>query len=164
VDTALRTSQQGVFAAGNVLHPVDTADIAALDGTFVADRVQAHLCNGTAAARPLGIRILADAPFRWVSPGLLRPNDPAPPRKRLLLWSDQLIRFPTVTISQLGRVIATKGTPWPASPGRVFRIPASVLDAVDPDRGNVTIGIVGGAPPRPHPSAAPRQPAPAEAP
>ena len=54
VDTALRTSQQGVFAAGNVLHPVDTADIAALDGTFVADRVQAHLCKGTAAARPHG--------------------------------------------------------------------------------------------------------------
>ena len=57
VDTALRTSRQGVFAVGNSLHPVDTADIAALDGTFVADRVQAHLCKGTAAARPMGIRI-----------------------------------------------------------------------------------------------------------
>lgn len=143
VDTALRTSQQGVFAAGNVLHPVDTADIAALDGTFVADRVQAHLRKGTAAARPMGIRILADAPFRWVSPNLLRPNDPAPPRKRLLLWSDQLIRFPTVTVSQLGDVIAAQRTPWPASPGRVFRIPSSILDDVDPDRGSVTIGVLG---------------------
>ncbi|HEY5841240.1 MAG TPA: FAD-dependent oxidoreductase [Mycobacterium sp.] len=142
VDTALRTSRQGVFAAGNVAHPVDTADIAALDGTFVADRVQAHLCRGTAAARPMGIRIIAEAPFRWVSPNLLRPNDPAPPRHRLLLWSDRLIRFPTVTVSQLGKVIATKRTPWPASPGRVFRVPSSVLDGVDPDRGAVTIGVV----------------------
>ena len=149
VDTALRTSQQGVFAAGNVLHPVDTADIAALDGTFVADRVQAHLCKGTAAARPMGIRIQAEAPFRWVSPNLLRAGDPAPPRKRLLLWTDQLIRFPTVTVSQLGHVIATKRTPWPASPGRVFRIPSSVLDGVDPDRGAVTIGVVGAAATRP---------------
>ena len=142
VDTALRTSRQGVFAAGNVAHPVYTADIAALDGTFVADRVQAHLCRGTAAARPMGIRIIAEAPFRWVSPNLLRPNDPAPPRHRLLLWSDRLIRFPTVTVSQLGKVIATKRTPWPASPGRVFRVPSSVLDGVDPDRGAVTIGVV----------------------
>jgi thioredoxin reductase len=141
VDTALRTSQQGVFAAGNVLHPVDTADIAALDGTFVADRVQAHLGRGT-AARPIGIRIHAEAPFRWVSPNLLRAGDPAPPRKRLLLWTDQLIRFPTVTVSQLGHVIATKRTPWPASPGRVFRIPSSVLDGVHPDRGAITIGVV----------------------
>ena len=104
VDTALRTSRQGVFAAGNLLHPVDTADIAALDGTFVADRVQAHLCKAPAAARPMGIRIQAEAPFRWVSPNLLRPDDPAPPRKRLLLWTDQLIRFPDVTVSQLGHV------------------------------------------------------------
>jgi thioredoxin reductase len=142
VDTALRTSQQGVFAAGNVLHPVDTADIAALDGTFVADRVEAHLGKGIAAARPMGIRILADAPFRWVSPNLLRPNDPAPPRGRLLLWTDQLIRFPTITVSQLGDVVKTKRTPWPASPGRVYRIPSSVLDGIDPDRGAVTIGVV----------------------
>ena len=42
VDTALHTSRQGVFAAGNVVHPVDTADIAALDGMFVADEV--HRC------------------------------------------------------------------------------------------------------------------------
>ncbi|QIZ02313.2 NAD(P)/FAD-dependent oxidoreductase [Streptomyces sp. S1D4-11] len=32
VDTALRTSRPGVFAAGNLLHAVDTADIAALGG------------------------------------------------------------------------------------------------------------------------------------
>jgi thioredoxin reductase len=143
VDTALRTSRQGVFAAGNVLHPVDTADIAALDGTFVADRVQAHLCKGTAADRPTGVRIRAEAPFRWVSPNVLRPDDPAPPRERLLLWTDQLIRFPTIAVSQLGHVIATKRTPWPASPGRVFRVPSSVLDGVDPDHGDVTIGVVG---------------------
>ena len=143
IDTALRTSRPGVFAAGNVCHPVDTADIAALDGTFVADRVQAHLGKGTADAPPGGIRIHAAAPFRWVSPNLLRAGDPAPPRKRLLAWTDQLIRFPTVTLSQRGRVIATKRTPWPASPGRVFRIPSSILDGADPDRGNVTIGVVG---------------------
>ncbi len=39
VDTALRTDRPGVFAAGNVLHPVDTADVAALDGAHVARSV-----------------------------------------------------------------------------------------------------------------------------
>ena len=43
VDTALRTSRPGVFAVGNLLHPVDTADIAALDGRHVADHVRAYL-------------------------------------------------------------------------------------------------------------------------
>ena len=53
-------------------------------------------------------------------------------------------RYSTVrSLSTLGQVIATKRTPWPASPGRVFRVPSSVLDDVDPDRGNVIIGVVG---------------------
>ena len=38
--SALRTSRAGVFAAGNVVHPVDTADVAALDGRHVADHVR----------------------------------------------------------------------------------------------------------------------------
>ena len=43
VDTALRTSRPGVFAIGNLVHPVDTADVVALDGRHVADHVLAHL-------------------------------------------------------------------------------------------------------------------------
>ena len=140
VDTALRTSRDGVFAAGNVLHPVDTADIAALDGRFVADQVDTHLRDGS-AARSDSLRILVDAPLRWVSPGLLRPGDPAPPRGRLLVWTDELVRFPKVTVSQNGRTIASRRLPWPASPGRVFRVPSTVLDGVDPTGGDVLINV-----------------------
>ena len=39
VDAGLRTSSPGVFAVGNLLHPVDTADGAALDGRHVATAV-----------------------------------------------------------------------------------------------------------------------------
>ena len=142
VDTALRTSRPGVFAAGNVLHPVDTADIAALDGTFVADRVAAFLDAGEAIdPGAAAVRILAAPPFRWVSPGVLRAGDPAPPRQRLLLWTDQLVRFPKVTVSQRGHVVATTLLPWAASPGRVFRVPWSIMDAVDPALGPVTVGL-----------------------
>jgi hypothetical protein len=141
VDTALRTSQTGVFAAGNVLHPVDTADIAALDGTFVADQVNRYL-SGAAGEPTEGLRLRPGPALRWLSPGLLRAGDPSPPRGRLLAWTDHLVRYPRISVSQEGKVLTTKRLPWPASPGRVFRIPASVLSAVDPAGADVTVDIV----------------------
>ncbi|WP_019634942.1 NAD(P)/FAD-dependent oxidoreductase [Actinomadura atramentaria] len=140
VDTALRTSRPGVFAAGNLLHPVDTADIAALDGRFVADRVLDHLAGG-GAADPRGVPLVADAPLRWVAPGLLRPGDPAPPRGRLLLWTDELVRVPRVVLTQDGRELSHRTLPWPASPGRVFRVPWSVVRRVRPGGGPVHVGL-----------------------
>jgi thioredoxin reductase len=141
VDTALRTSRPGVFAIGNLLHPVDTADVAALDGRHVADHVLDHL-EGRRVTDG-GVRIVVEPPLRWVAPGVLRPKDPAPPRHRLLTWSDSLIRFPTVVASQDGRVVATRAVPWPCSPGRVFRIPSGVLDAVDRRGGPVRLSVSG---------------------
>jgi len=141
-DTALRTSRPGVFAAGNLLHPVDTADVAALDGRHVADQVIAWLAGNRPDAP--AVRLRAQEPFRWVAPGLLRPGDPAPSRRRLLLWPEALVRVPRVTVTQGGRVIGMRRLPWPASPGRVFRVPWSLLAAADPAGGDVTIGLYRG--------------------
>jgi thioredoxin reductase len=140
VDTSLRTSRAGLFAAGNVLHPVDTADIAALDGAFVADKVHRHLSSGPAVA-PGTVRVKPGPTLRWISPGLVSVNAERPPRGRLLAWTDHIVRFPKVTVSQDGNVIATKRLPWPATPGRVFRIPADILDHIDPRGGEATVDI-----------------------
>ena len=43
VDSALRTTADGIFAVGNLLHPVDTADVAALDGRHVSGPVRRYL-------------------------------------------------------------------------------------------------------------------------
>jgi hypothetical protein len=59
----------------------------------------------------------------------------------VLLWTDTLVRIPRIRVRQDGQVIATKTLPWPASPGRVFRIPADVLNAVDFAGGSVTISL-----------------------
>lgn len=138
-DTALRTSRPGVFAVGNLLHPVDTADIAALDGRHVADQVTRWLERPSAP--PKGVPVVADAPFRWVSPQLVRPGDPAPPRGRLLLWSEKFVRLPRVTVRQDGALLARRTLAWPAAPGRVFRVPAAMLSGVSPAGGPVRVGL-----------------------
>ena len=139
VDTALRTSRPGVFAAGNLVHPVDTADVAALGGRHAAGQVMAWL-DGRRPA-PDAARLVVCAPLRWVSPGLVRAGDPAPARGRLVLWTDEHVGRPRVDVHQDGRLLASVRVPWPASPGRAFRVPARVLDGVDPARGDVTISL-----------------------
>lgn len=139
VDFSLRTSRPGVFAAGNLIHPVDTADVAALDGRHVAGQVLRWLRTADPAAA--AIRLLVEPPLRWVSPNRLRPGDPPPPRHRLLLWVDELMPRPVILVRQGGAVLARRRLPWPAAPGRVFRIPSSVLDAVDRTAGDVTISV-----------------------
>ncbi|CAN5448016.1 FAD-dependent oxidoreductase [soil metagenome] len=139
VDSVLRTSRPGVFAIGNVCHPVDTADIAAIDGRHVAASVRAYLAGSGAGAA--AVRIEVAAPLRWIAPSLLRPGDPAPARYRLLAWTDEFVRFPTVIARQGGRLIGRKTLPWPAAPGRVFRIPSSILDRIDPANGPVTVAV-----------------------
>jgi thioredoxin reductase len=139
VDTAFRTARPGVFAVGNLLHPVDTADIAAIDGAGVVDHVVSWLKGFSSP--PESVRIVADEPFRWVSPGILRRGDPAPARHRLLLWSGEFIAFPQITIRQDGKLLARKRLLWPAAPGRVFRIPSGVLRTVNHSGGTVHVGV-----------------------
>lgn len=139
IDTALRTSRPGVFAAGNLLHPADTADVAALDGRHVAEQVVRRLRG--APEPSAGVAIVVDAPLRWVAPNLLRPGDPAPPRNRLLLGVDEHVRLPRVSAHQSGREIGRLVLPWAASPGRVFRVPASLLSEADRDGDEIRIRV-----------------------
>ncbi len=140
VDTALRTSRPGVFAIGNLVHPVVTADLAALDGRHVAAAIRAWL-SGSARPAPAGVRLRVEAPLRWVSPGLLRPGDGPPARRRLVLWTDELVRVPHVRISQGGTQLAAARLPWPASPGRAFQLPSRLLAKVRLDGPDVTIRL-----------------------
>lgn len=139
VDTALRTSRPGVYAIGNLLHPVDTADIAALDGRHVAEHVRAYLAG--AGPTGIGVRLQAEAPLRWIAPGIIRPGDPAPARRRFLLWTDEFVRAPTVTATQDGRIAGRRRLPWPAAPGRVFRVPSGIVNGVDFRGGPVTLSL-----------------------
>jgi hypothetical protein len=45
-------------------------------------------------------------------------------------------------VCQGGEIIATKTMPWPASPGRMFRVPANVLASVDATGGPVPLALL----------------------
>ncbi|WP_147942322.1 NAD(P)/FAD-dependent oxidoreductase [Microbispora sp. CSR-4] len=139
VDNTLATSRPGVFAVGNLIHPVDTADVAALDGRHVVRHVLDHLGGTSTDAGAIPLR--AGTPFRWVSPGLVRPGAGAPPRRRILLWPDEHRAVARVVVTQGGREIARRTLPWPVSPGRVFRVPSSLLSGVDPRGGPITVSL-----------------------
>ena len=139
VDANLRTSTPGVFAVGNLLHPVDTADGAALDGRHVAPKIADWL--RTKATAPEGIRIRAARPFRWVAPQLITPDGAVAARGDLLLWTDEFRRAPKLRAVQDGRTLAVKRTPWPAAPGRVYRAPWALVAGADPAGGDVTIEL-----------------------
>lgn len=139
VDTSLRTSADGVFAAGNVLHPVDTADVAALDGRFVATQVKRYLEGGSSPWG--GVRLAVREPFVWVSPGAITSPAVVPPRSRVLLWSAEFRAAPVVEVHQGATLLSRRRLPWPVSPGRVFRVPWSLFGSVHPRRGDVVISL-----------------------
>jgi thioredoxin reductase len=168
VDTALRTSEPGVFAVGNLLHPVDTADIAALDGEHVVSAVRDWVAARSAAAGvagapapadaeaaaapvpatatatlPQGVAVSVAAPLRWIVPQRVDPDGGAPARDRLLTWCDDFVLAPVVEVSQGGRVVGRHRIWWSAAPGRVFRLPASVLEGVRSGGGDVQVRLAG---------------------
>jgi thioredoxin reductase len=139
VDTGLRTSLRGVFAAGNLVHPVDTADVAALDGRHAAAMVSRHLSGrdnpGTA------VPLLVEPPLRWISPGLFRPGDGPPSLARLLLWTDAFAAAPVVEAFQQNRVIGRARLMTSVGPGRVLRVPWRVIRDARASDGPVTLRI-----------------------
>jgi thioredoxin reductase len=142
VDAALRTTVPGVFAAGNVLHPAETADVAALDGRHVARAVSDYL--GGSGRWPSPLPVLAEPPIRWVAPNLALPGDPPPPRDRFLLRSARFLRRPRIEVRQSGAAL-WRGRPARLVPGRSAHVPAGWIGLVDPDGGPVTLRVAGSA-------------------
>jgi hypothetical protein len=58
----------------------------------------------------------------------VRTGDVAPARDRVLLWSTEFRAFPKVVVRQGDRVLSRRTLAWPVSPGRVFRLPWSMLE------------------------------------
>src|SRR5262249_21948257 len=114
VDTGLATSAAGVFAAGNLVHAAETADIAALSGRHAARPIAAFLAGagmagaGPAGAGPAGAGlagrpILVGPPLRWISPNVTGAS--APPLGRFVLRSREFRRMTRLEVRQDGRLL-----------------------------------------------------------
>jgi thioredoxin reductase len=138
VDQALGTTRPGVFAAGNLLHPAETADICALDGRHVAAPVAAYLRGP--GEWPAHLRLVAREPLAWVAPNLLRAAGGSPPRSRFLLRSREIVRRPRVQVRQDGREL-WRGRLRRLVPGRSTHIPAGWTSRVDHLGGPVIVEV-----------------------
>ena len=134
VDPALRTTRRGVFAAGNLLHPAETADVCALDGRHVAPSVAAYL-HGP-GEWPSHVRLVARDPLAWIAPNLLLAAGHDPPRDRFLLRSREFARRARIQLRQDGRELWS-GRIGRLVPGRSAHIPAGWASRVDPSGGPV---------------------------
>ena len=72
VDSQFRTSQQGIFAAGNLLRGVETADWAALEGRSAARSITRFLEEANWNGSRLEVQ--TEPPLDWVCPNLLSPE------------------------------------------------------------------------------------------
>jgi thioredoxin reductase len=158
VDTTLETSEAGVFAAGNLVHAAETADIAALSGRHAARHIVAALRAGPsragsgpgrAGSGPAGagrVPVRAEAPLRWISPNAIgvAACQPAasPPLGRFVLRSGEFRRLARLEVRQGGRVLA-RSRPVRLIPGRPAHLGAGWLSLVDPAGGPVCVSAVG---------------------
>ena len=145
VDTALRTSHLGVFAAGNLLHGAETADIAALSGRHAA--VAAAAFAAGTRDWPERVPIECEPPLGWIAPNAIAVQEPgagsAPPRGRFLLRSRVFARRARVEVAQRDRVLWSGRVPR-LGPGRSADIPHGWTSSVDPGGGPVSVRLAGG--------------------
>ena len=136
VDESLRTSRPGVFAAGNLLHGAEQADVAALSGRHAAASA-ARFLQG-AGWPEHRVRIGCQAPLQWVSPNALAGG--SPPRGRFIVRSREFLTHPRIGIVQDGRPLWS-GRLARLVPGRSGRLPDEWTARADPDGGPVTVFV-----------------------
>ena len=107
VDGEFRTSQSGVFAAGNVLRGVETADWAAMEGRAAARAMARWLENAKWSASRLEVR--CEAPISWICPNVLSPDVKV---NGFRIWSKEFRQNATLQLKQGGRVLYEKRVGW----------------------------------------------------
>jgi thioredoxin reductase len=137
VDFGLHTSRPGLFAAGNVLHGAETADVAALSGRHVAASVRHHLDGEPwPSAR---VPIECEAPLHWIAPNAVAPSPRVHPQFRLR--AGEILGSSQIEVVQDGRLL-WRGRVKRLMPGRSARLPSSWTAAVDVRGRPVVVHVV----------------------
>ncbi len=145
VDAALRTARPGVFAAGNLLHPAESAEAAADSGRAAAHAVAAFLvARATSAGAPADWRgpllpVRAVDPLRWASPAAVPLADPGAVVSELVLRTAAVVRGRLVVTQ--GERVLWRGRRRRLVPNRSLRAPVPALELLDPDGPPITVRI-----------------------
>jgi NADPH-dependent 2,4-dienoyl-CoA reductase/sulfur reductase-like enzyme len=139
VDTALETGTPLVFAAGNLIHPAETADVAALSGRHAARHIAAALAAGPPPAGPR-VPLTVEPPLRWIAPSAVRPPL-RPPSGRFLLRCDSFQPAGRLEVRQGARLLASART-GRLIPARPVHLTGAWVADVDPAAGPVQVRLV----------------------
>lgn len=137
VDTALRTSVPRLFAAGNLVHPAETADVAALGGRHAARTIAAALRDGAPETPPV-VPLLVAEPLAWISPSMIGADLVLPPRGRFVVRGTDL-RQAEIEIRQGNRCLGRARVR--VAPGRSANLGAAWVRRVDPAGGPVRLTV-----------------------
>jgi len=123
------TSVDGIFATGNLVHPVETADVAARRSASVGSAAAAWL-RRTEHDPTFGgtVRVGAVDPLQWVAPYLVRSGRRSD--QPTLLRASSFLDRPRIRVEQDGRLLASHGLRRMV-PNRSHRIPSDWHGAVD---------------------------------
>ncbi|WP_020116860.1 NAD(P)/FAD-dependent oxidoreductase [Streptomyces canus] len=142
VDGSLRTSRPGVFAAGSVLHPVESAAIATREGAQAAGAVLEALAG---VEHQDGVPLAVAPPLRWIVPNRVTP---APAESGLphglpyILRTTAPLTRPLLQVTQDGRTLYRQRLAR-ALPYRPLVLSARWTHLVDPEGGPVRVTLSG---------------------
>jgi NADPH-dependent 2,4-dienoyl-CoA reductase/sulfur reductase-like enzyme len=139
-DQRLRASVPGVFAAGNLLHGAETADVAALEGRHAAAAIVAYLAGGAWPAAAELVPVRCEPPLRWVTPGGVVPGDGPPPCGWFTLRSAAFLDRVRLEARQGGRLLWSRRHRH-LVPNRAIHARAPWVGRLDPAAGPVTFTV-----------------------
>jgi hypothetical protein len=137
IGTAMATSAPGVFAAGNLVHAAETADVAALSGRHAARQIALYLA-APGRAVPSPVHVVAEPPLRWISPNAIDPGV-LPPLGRFAIRAAEFRQRTRLEAWQDGRLLA-RSRSLRLIPGRPVHLRAAWVTRVNPAGGPVRVG------------------------
>lgn len=137
VDQSLKTSKPHIFAAGNLLHPVTTADVAAIDGRHAAMGVARYLRGEVPSVQSVPINVAG--PIKWIAPQEVVVGAGVPPRNCFNLWPTEFKSAARVEVSQAGSSLLLAKIDL--IPNRPAELSASWVADVDPNNGPIQIRL-----------------------
>jgi thioredoxin reductase len=141
VDTTLRTSLPWVFAAGNLVHAAETADIAAISGRHAAIHMWRSLVKPADATTNAETPVLITAvpPLQWISPGAIRVPGWFPARHRFVLRSAAYLPAAHLEVRQDDELLYRERARL--MPGRSLQLAADWVKSVSPSGGPVHVSV-----------------------